>query len=184
MAIDNVELVIHPVRLRILQSLESEPLTTQEIADRLPDVPKSSLYRHLRLLLESEFVGVAEIRLVQGIQEKVYQLSRPARLGPDDITGLSADDHLRYFTIYLMTLLRGFSVYLAQTAVIDFVADRAGYSEVSFWASRQELDLFSATINEALLPLIENEPDQGRQRHKIAVITYPAGIPEGTRKGT
>ena len=178
MAIDHVELVIHPVRLRILQSLESDSLTTQEIADRLPDVPKSSLYRHLRLLLESEFVGLAEIRLVKGIQEKVYQLSRPARLGPDDIAGLSADDHLRYFTIYLMTLLRSFSDYLIQSPAIDFVADRTGYSEVTFWANRHELDGFTAKLNESLIPLIENEPEEGRSQHKIAVIMYP----EGTRK--
>jgi DNA-binding transcriptional ArsR family regulator len=180
MAMDNVELVIHPVRLRILQCLENESLTTQEIADRLPEVPKSSLYRHLRLLLASDFVDVAEIRVVQGIQEKVYQLSRPARLGADDLAGLTADDHARYFTTYLMTLLRGFSDYLFQSPAIDFVADRTGYSEVTFWASTQELDGFAVKLNEALIPLLENEADEGRSQRKIAIIMHP----EGTRKVT
>lgn len=173
MTVDTVELVIHPVRLRILQSLERGPQTTQEIAERLPDVPKSSLYRHLRLLRKSDFVDVAEVRLVQGIQEKVYQLSRPARLGPADIAGLSADDHLRYFTTYLMTLLRSFSDYLSSSTELDFVADRAGYNEVTFWASGKELDVFSAKLNEVLMPLIKNSPGEDRHRHKIALITYP-----------
>jgi len=179
MAVDNAELVIHPVRLRILQSLESGELTTQEIADRLPDVPKSSLYRHLRLLLEGEFVSVADIRLVQGIQEKVYKLSRPARLGPEDIADLSADDHLRYFTTYLMTLLRGFSDYLSESAEINFVADRVGYNEVSFWATRQELDDFAAVLNSALTPLLESREGEGRRRHKVAVIGHPLLVKGG-----
>ncbi|UCG23539.1 MAG: helix-turn-helix domain-containing protein [Chloroflexota bacterium] len=173
MAINSVELVIHPVRLRILQSLESGEKTTQEIADRLPDVPKSSLYRHLRLLLEGEFVIVAEIRLVQGIQEKVYELSRPARLGAEDVADLTADDHLRYFTTYLMTVLRGFSDYLSESGEIDFIADRVGYSEVSFWATGRELDEFAAQLNRALTPLLENLEGEGRRRRKLAVIGHP-----------
>ncbi len=173
MTVNDVELVIHPVRLRILQSLESGALTTQEIAERLPDVPKSSLYRHLRLLLKSDFVSIAEIRLVQGIQEKVYELNRPARRGQEDISGLSADDHLRYFTTYLMTLLRGFSDYISESSEIDFAADRVGYSEVSFWATGQELDDFSGLLDSALVPLLKNGEDQDRKQRKIAVIGHP-----------
>lgn len=173
MAANSAELVIHPVRLRILQCLEGGPQTTQEIAERLDDVPKSSLYRHMKLLLDSEFVSVAEARLVQGIQEKVYQLNRPARLGPEDIAGISVDDHLRYFTTYLMVLLRGFSGYLESATEPDFVKDRAGYSDVSFWATPEELDELSKALNKVLLPLMKNERDEQRRRHKVAVITFP-----------
>ncbi|MGD8856475.1 MAG: helix-turn-helix domain-containing protein [Chloroflexota bacterium] len=173
MGSEDLEVVIHPVRLRILQSLETGPKTTQQIANRLTDVPKSSLYRHLKLLLRSEFVTVSKIRVVQGIQEKIYQLNRPARLGPEAVAGVSADEHLRYFTTYLMVLLRGFSNYLSSSPEPNFVEDRAGYSEVSFWASRDELDELAKKINEALLPLLQQESDQGRRRHRMAFITYP-----------
>jgi DNA-binding transcriptional ArsR family regulator len=173
MGTSDVELVIHPVRLRILQSLEGGPRTTQQIAEQLVDVAKSSLYRHLKLLRESGFVTVKEIHVVQGIQEKVYQLDRPARLGPEAVAGLSADDHLRYFTIYLLVLLRGFSNYLAATPEPDFAADRTGYSEVSFWASKDELDGFARSVNDVLLPLLQQKSGEGRQRHRVAIITYP-----------
>lgn len=169
----DVEMVLHPVRLRILQSLEVGPRTTQQIADQLKDVPKSSLYRHLKLLHDSEFVTVSKIRVVQGIQEKVYQLNRPGRLGPEAIAGVSADDHLRYFTTYLMVLLRGFSNYLTATPVPDFVADSVGYSEVSFWATQAEMTALAGEINKALAPLLQNQPDEKRGRHRIAIITYP-----------
>ena len=173
MVVDDVEVVIHPVRLRILQSLEGGELTTQQIANIMPDIPKSSLYRHLRLLLESEFVSVAEIRLVQGIQEKVYRLSRPARLGLGDMADLSADEHLRYFTTYLMTLLRGFSDYLSESTDIDFLADRVGYNEISFWATKEELDAFAAQLNSALTLLLDNKEGDSRRKHKLAIIAHP-----------
>ena len=170
---DNAEMVIHPVRLRILQSLAGGPKTTQQIAEQLSDVPVSSLYRHIKLLLNSEFITVAEIHVVQGIQEKVYELNRPARLGPDDMAGISAEDHLRYFTNYLMVLLRGFSGYLFSSTEPDFAADRTGYTELSFWATQEEVDAFTASINEALKPLIKNKADEGRRRRRIAIILFP-----------
>ena len=46
-----VNLILHPVRLRIIQTLVRRERNTQHIADTLPDVPVSSLYRHIRMLL-------------------------------------------------------------------------------------------------------------------------------------
>ncbi|MCA9994758.1 MAG: helix-turn-helix domain-containing protein, partial [Anaerolineales bacterium] len=54
-----IELVIHPVRFQILRALGTDALTTQEISDRLPDTPKSSIYRHLKLLLEHNLIVLA-----------------------------------------------------------------------------------------------------------------------------
>ena len=170
---EKIELVIHPVRLRILRTLVAGPLTTQQISEQLADVPKSSLYRHLKLLLDAEFVTVAETRMVQGIEEKIYRLNRPARLGADEIVGVSAEDHLRYFTTYLMVLLKGFSHYLSLSPEPDFVEDRVGYTDASFWATDEELDDFASKINGALMPLLQNRAIDGRHRHMIAFVTFP-----------
>ena len=64
------DLIIHPVRLRIMQALTNQTLTTQEITDELGDVPKSSVYRHLKMLLDGGLIAVAETNLVKGIGEK------------------------------------------------------------------------------------------------------------------
>ena len=62
-----LDLVFHPVRLRLLQVLSNSHLTTQEIADLLPSIPKSSIYRHLKLLLDEGLVRVTDTRPVKGI---------------------------------------------------------------------------------------------------------------------
>lgn len=172
-----IELIIHPVRFRILRTINKDSLTTQEIAGRLADIPKSSIYRHLKLLLENGLIEVADMRLVNGIQEKTYRLEQPARLSFDDVRGLSADEHIRYFTTYALTLVQDYADYVtavfAQKNALDMLADRTGYTEVSFFATTAELDTFQAEINAAVMKLLANEPGNGRRRRKLAIVSQP-----------
>jgi len=170
------DLILHPVRFRILQTLPGETLTTQEIAERLADVPKSSLYRHLKLLLEGEMIVVAEARLVNGIQEKTYQLAQRPYLGPDDMADLSAAEHVQYFTTYIMNVLREFANYAetaGKTGSLDLLADRVGYSEAVFYAAPAEMDTLEADINAAFAKIGENGPGNGRVKRKFAFISHP-----------
>jgi DNA-binding transcriptional ArsR family regulator len=171
------DLIIHPVRLRILRVLGKEALTTQEIADGMPDVPKSSIYRHLKLLLDGDMVVVSDKRLVKGIQEKTYRIAQDPHLSADDVKDWSADKHMRVFTTYAMTLLQDFSAYVAATEAekgeIDMVADRVGYTEVTFYATPGELDTLQADLNAAFLKLIGNKSGNGRHQHKVAFISHP-----------
>lgn len=171
-----IELVIHPVRFQILRAIGRETLTTQEIADRLPDSPKSSIYRHLKLLLEHNLIAVAETRLVNGIQEKAYRLDQPQHLGVDDMKDLTADDHVRFFTTYVLTLVQDFADYVTRRDPIDMLADRTGYTEAVFYATTAELDTFQMEINTALMKLMGNEPGNGRSRRKLALVSQP--LPE------
>jgi DNA-binding transcriptional ArsR family regulator len=179
-----IELIIHPVRFRILRAIDKESLTTQEIANRLADVPKSSIYRHLKLLLKNDLIMVADSRLVNGIQEKTYRLDQPARLGAEEMKGISANDHIRYFTTYALTLVQDYADYVtavfAQNNALDMLSDRTGYTEVSFYATSAELDTFQAEINAALLKLLANKVGNVRQRRKLAIISQP--LPDGVGK--
>ena len=168
-----IDLIIHPVRFQILRAIGTETLTTQEIADRLPETPKSSIYRHLKLLLEHNLIVVAETRLVHGIQEKTYRLEQPARLGPEEMRDLSVDDHVRFFTTYVLTLVEDYANYVTRNAPIDMLADRTGYTEVYFYATTAELDIFQQEIHTALAKLLGNEPGNGRSRRKLAIISQP-----------
>lgn len=159
-----------------MRTLASQAFTTQEISARLPDVPKSSIYRHLKTLLESNLVFVAETRQVRGIQEKRYRLTQEPTLGPGDMAGLDADEHLGYFTSYLLTMVRDFSNYLAaaeQAGRVDMLADRVGYTEVTFEASRDELDSFQAELNRLVLKLKQIQTGTGRKKRKLAIVTHP-----------
>lgn len=172
-----MDVIIHPVRLRILQTLLGEDLTTQEISERLPDIPKSSIYRHLRLLLDAGMIDVAESQLVHGIQEKVYGLAQAPRLTEEDARNVTAEAHFRYFTTYVLTLLHDFADYLRlaqdDAGLVYAAEDHAGYTEARFYATEEELQRFEEALNQALLPLMENEAGGKRKRHKVAIVAQP-----------
>lgn len=172
-----VELILHPVRFRILQTIDGGTLTTQEISDQLADIPKSSIYRQLKTLLEGEMITVAETRIVNGIQEKTYQLAQKPYLGAGDMANLSSEDHIHFFTIYIMNVLREFADYVqrseAENGSIDMLSDRVGYTEVTVNATHAELDVLQGELNAAIMKVMKNEPRNGRSPHKFAIITHP-----------
>ena len=50
--IETRDLLLHPIRLRIVQALVGEPMTPLQLKDRLADVPQATLYRHINQLAD------------------------------------------------------------------------------------------------------------------------------------
>ena len=173
MGSNKADLILHPVRLQILQALAEKPLTTQELADHLMGIPKSSIYRHMRALLDGGMVKIANTHPVKGTLEKCYRLVQAPILSQADLAGFSRADHLRYFAMYLASQLQGFSNYLEASQKPDFQADRVGYTEAGLYVTTAELDHILTGINNLLSEYVRNEPVAGSRRHKIAFITYP-----------
>ncbi len=173
---NRVDLILHPVRFRILESIGGESLTTQDISDRLPDVPKSTIYRQVKLLLDGGMVAVDQTRPVRGVLEKTYRLAQPLRLSVEDMADVTTQQHIQYFQAYVMTLVQGFSNYVNSVAAgnkVDMMAHRSGYSEAFVFATTAELDEVFAAFNNALMALASNPPGSGRHKHKFAIITHP-----------
>jgi DNA-binding transcriptional ArsR family regulator len=171
--IEKADLIIHPVRLRILRILGENSLTTAELSDRMPDVPKSSLYRHIHKLSDAGMLTVAEVKNVKGTEEKVYHCVVPPTITPQEAEAMSSEDHLRYFSAYAATLIQGFKRYLDTRDTPDFVQDRVGYSEVYFYASNDELDELIAPLSQGIMKLSQNGPTEGRKFRKLVVINHP-----------
>ena len=88
--------VLHPVRIRVAQILALGPHTGTQLRQALPDVPYSSLYRHIRWLLDAGVIRVAGERKVRGAVEHTYELDEHAIQGAvPDPAALSAGDHKR-----------------------------------------------------------------------------------------
>jgi DNA-binding transcriptional ArsR family regulator len=167
------DLILHPARLQIMLVLAEKAMTTQEIADRLEGLPKSSIYRHIRTLLEGGMVEVSETRPVKGVLEKFYRMAQAPNLTQADLNGLTREEHLHYFGMFLASQLQGFSNYLDAHPDADFQTDRVGYSEAGFSVTTEELDRLLLAIRDVVIESAGNPPAEGRHRHKIAFITYP-----------
>lgn len=167
-------LILHPTRMRLLAALARRQLTARQLSELLPDVPQATLYHHLGTLTRAGLLRVVSERQVRGTVEKRYTLADDhAALSRADLANASRDDHLRYFTAFVATLLGDFTRYLQQEGPIDLFADGAGYRETPFYLSDDEFAQAAAAFNQALLPFLENQPAPHRRRRLVAIITFP-----------
>ena len=98
---NQADLLIHPVRLRIVQAFfGARRLSTEDLAAELPDVPKATLYRHVGLLANAGVLaGHTRRNTARGTPRRIYVLAQgQADLSPHQMSELSPEQHLRYFT--------------------------------------------------------------------------------------
>ncbi|MFG3420877.1 helix-turn-helix domain-containing protein [Micromonospora sp. NPDC049460] len=174
------ELALHPVRIRILRAVAGARLTTHDLAALLPDIPQATLYRHLATLVKAGLIEVVEERRIRGAVERVYALpAHGATLDAAALATATPEDHARYFTAFVSSLLSEFSRYLARER-IDFAADGVGYQQLVLHLTDAELAKFAADLNQVIGPLLGNEPGEGRVPRLLATILLPADQPTAT----
>ena len=95
----SADLLLHPVRLRIVKAFLGErALTTSQLAEELKDVPSGSLYRHVALLVKAGVLQVVAERRVRGAVERTYMLRLfAARIGPGEAGAMTAERHGQAF---------------------------------------------------------------------------------------
>ncbi|SBT44255.1 helix-turn-helix domain-containing protein [Micromonospora narathiwatensis] len=167
-------LALHPVRIRILRSVAGARRTTRDLAAALPDVPQATIYRHVAALVAGGLLDVVEERKVRGTVERVYTLpAHGAALGPADLADANAEDHGRWFTAFVSSLLAEFSRYLSRDR-IDLVADGVGYQQVVLHLSDEEFAEFAAELAGVIAPRLANRPGPGRVARLLATVLMPA----------
>lgn len=174
MTVKKADLLLHPVRLRILTALARQQLTAQGLALVLSDVPQATLYRHLNTLAKNDVLKIVEERQVRGTVEKVYTLNESAgQLGPDELANASHDDLMRYFTTFLMSTLHDFSHYLERDE-IRLVEDGVGFNSFPLYLSDEEFRTFVAEFSGLVQRMLANEPSPERTRRMMSMIIMPA----------
>src|SRR6476661_10917826 len=96
---DTVELLLHPVRLRIVHALSGgRTLTTAHLRARVPDVSKATMYRQVSLLLGGGVLEVDHEQQVGGTIERWYRLCPSSAAIPSEAaSAASPDDYRRAF---------------------------------------------------------------------------------------
>jgi DNA-binding transcriptional ArsR family regulator len=166
-------LITHPMRARILSTLMGRQLTIQQIDRLLPDVPLSSIYRHVRLLVEGGVLEPVDEVRVHGALTKVYAVRRgESRIGPADTQDASTADHLMYFTTFTNTLADMFRGYLQQPGA-DPAADPLHALVEPLHLSPEEHREFMVAFRELLSEWTNLPPGGDRRRLVFAHALFP-----------
>lgn len=178
-----LDLVLHPVRMRILMLLTgSQGLTPQQIAERLQDIPQATLYRAISRLNQGGLICVVKEQPVRGTLEKVYALNQSAQQASQspeeslaEFNRLSKEEHLRFFTAFMMSALGDFSRYLdrSEDGRRDLAADGVGYQKLALFLSDDEMDRLGTALNTTIAPFLGLEETPERRKRLFSTIMMP-----------
>lgn len=171
---DTLELLLHPVRVRIVHAMSGgRTRTTADLCASLPDVPKTTLYRHVGLLAEADVLEVVSEQRVHGAVERHYRLRRDrATIDADAAASMSLEDHRHGFTAALAALHAEFNAYLDRDHA-DPTADSVGYIQVPLWLSKNELAELIDEVRSAIKSRMDNKPTPDRSLHLLSPILFP-----------
>lgn len=167
------EVMLHPVRFRVVQCLLSgQHKTAQQIGSELPDVPQATLYRHLNKLVDGGVLFVVDQNQVRGAVEKVYALHASDREINSEVIGMSRDELRRTFMMFVASVVDDFDRYL-QRERIDLSKDGVGYRKATMYLTDDEFKAILGETRRILEPVLQNQPGPGRKRRVIANIVMP-----------
>ncbi len=168
------ELVLHPVRLRIVQAFLGTPsLTTGQLRERLPDVPTATLYRQVATLVEGGVLDVVDERQVRGATERTYALRvENASVSAEDAAALPPEAHRRMFMTFVAGLLGDFDRYLARGDV-DLGRDGVGYRQAAMYLTDDELLELLQDLATVLGPRKALPEADGRRRRILSTVLMP-----------
>jgi hypothetical protein len=167
----SADLLLHPVRLRIVQAfLGDRALTTSQLSSELSDVPAASLYRHVARLVDAGVLQVVAERRVRGAVERTYVLRVvAASIGLDEIASMSIEDHRQAFMAFVAGLLADADRYL-QRENVDPLRDGVSYRIAGMWLDDAEYADMARDLVRVLQPRLANAPRKGRRRRILATV--------------
>lgn len=170
-----LELMFHPVRVRILIEADRREVTAGQIGAAMPDVPPASLYRHLRRLVAEEVLAVVGERPVRGTVEKTYSATRLAQDISID-TGVPDPQFFSdLFLRFLGVLQQQFRLYLRQEKFAP-KEDGLRFGVNSVYLTSAERQRLEDNIEALLKTAVVNESGEGRRPYLVSRIFIPNKI--------
>lgn len=153
--------------MRIIQVMATrQSVTAAELCVAIPDVPRTTLYRHVAVLLKSGIATVVAERKIRGSLERTLALN-VAELGKRNTRENAPKNALAF----LMNRYARFHEYFSR-ADADAGRDRLFLNSTVMMMDDQEFDRFLNELRK-LLVAYSLEAQAGRKPRDISIISSP-----------
>ncbi len=175
---DTLDLLLHPVRLRIVHAMAGgRTRTISDLCASLLEVTKTSVYQHIGLLTDAGLLEVVDEQRVHGAVERHYRLHRErAVIDQETAASMSLDDHRHGFAAAAAVLLADFNTYLDRDHA-DPVADSVGYTQHPLRLTPGELSELISEIRGSIESKRHSTPAPDRRLHLFSPILFPIEEP-------
>lgn len=170
----HADLILHPVRLRIVTELAGRRMTPRQLASALPDIPQSTLYRQISALHEGGVLEVVAEQSVNGATERTYAVTQGGgRLSPEDMRTLAADEHIHFFTVYAASLIEAFAQSVQSIDISRIDESGMAYSRGVVHLSDAERAEFQQRMDALVSEMFTRSPSPERTPYTIAMVVLP-----------
>lgn len=162
-----VDIILNPVRVRIIQELAAkQSFTTTELCEKIKDVPRTTLYRHINTLLENNILVVVSEKKIRG------SLERTLALNTDEMSKINTLENAPQNVFgFLMNKYARFQNYM-NSENPDPERDKVFLGNSVLMLHDQEFEQFLSELWE-LMSKYHVEFEEGRKARDISIISLP-----------
>lgn len=163
---DIAKLILNPARLRILQYIRLYgSVRTSDIVKYLNDIPRATVYNHVKILEENNMIEVIKENRVRGTIEKVYALK-------EYTTSMEGETFVALSTAFYVGLMQEMNEYFSRKEQ-DHKKDNVFFSSALLYMSDNEYENLLKSIADLLKPYIEQKPKSNLKLRKLSIISSP-----------
>jgi DNA-binding transcriptional ArsR family regulator len=161
------EIMLNAIRMRIIQELSAgQSITATELCEKISDVPRTTMYRHIKILIDNNILCVVSEKKVRGSLERTIALNIP------EITKYNTIENASHnaFGFLMCNYAKFHSYFSGENA--DPARDRIFFNNTVLMMSDTEFDQFLKEFREILLKY-NFAVASGRKARDISVISAP-----------
>jgi len=161
------EIMLNPIRMRIVQELSSgQSITSTELCKRISDVPRTTMYRHISILIDNNILSIISEKKVRGSLERTMALN---------ITEITKHNTIENATQnafgFLMTNYAKFHKYFNGQNP-NTAKDKVFLNNTVLMMSDTEFDQFIEDLRKLILKYSFESTDR-RKARDISIISSP-----------
>ena len=171
-----LDLMVHPIRLRIITAISADRVTAKDLAKALPDILQTTLYRHINVLVDGGLLQIVDEIPQRGTVERVLSFKTPPSLEQEDLKGLSKEEYLEIFTVIVSTMLNEAINYIngvPEGEEIDLLAAGFDFNKIQLNLSDDEFNSLKRSIFELMMAAAKNKPSSDRKRRTFSYLFIP-----------
>ena len=167
------EILLNPIRMRIIQELSTrQTATANELCEIISDVPRTTLYRHLKILIDHQIVSVVSEEKVRGTFERTLSLNIPEITKHNTVENAAENAYG-----FLMSTYGKFHSYFNGDDP-DPGKDKIFLNNTVLMMKDAEFDRFLEDLRNLLLAY-QFAPEEDRKPRDLSIISAPVEENEG-----
>ncbi len=164
---DMYDIMLNPTRMRIVQIAATRAtMTANDICGIISDVPRTTLYRHINILIEANVLSVVDENKIRGSVERTLALN-VAKLRKKNAN----EDIPQQALKFLMNIYAKFEKYFNNANCIHGI-NNVFFNNTIMMMTDQEFDQFLSDM-QALFVKHRYEMADGRKPRDISIISSP-----------